>query len=83
MIGILFWTAAAIVFYTYAGYPLLMALLSRLRRRPVEHPEHVPPLTLVIAAFNEEAVIGAKLDQSPGPRLPGRSPPDHRGRRRF
>ncbi|MBU1227647.1 MAG: glycosyltransferase family 2 protein [Actinobacteria bacterium] len=64
MIGLTFWLAAGIVAYTYAGYPLLMAALSRLRRPPADHPEHLPPLTLVIAAFNEEAVVGQKLEQS-------------------
>jgi cellulose synthase/poly-beta-1,6-N-acetylglucosamine synthase-like glycosyltransferase len=64
VIGIAFWAAAGIVLYTYAGYPLLMAGLSRLRRKRTTDYGHTPPLTLVIAAFNEEAVIGAKLRQS-------------------
>ncbi len=34
MIGIVFWIAVALVAYTYAGYPLLLALVSRLRRAP-------------------------------------------------
>ncbi|MCB2223814.1 MAG: glycosyltransferase family 2 protein [Actinobacteria bacterium] len=64
MSGIVFWAAAGIVAYTYAGYPLLVAALSRLRPAPADHSGHTPPLTLVIAAYNEEAVIGAKLHQS-------------------
>ena len=60
MIGIAFWAAVALVAYTYAGYPLLLALAARLRRAP-EWPAHTPPLTLIIAAFNEEAVLAAKL----------------------
>lgn len=64
MIGIAFWIAAGIVAYTYVGYPLLMAALSRLRPPTADHAGHLPPLTLVIAAFNEEDVIGAKLEQS-------------------
>jgi len=63
VIGILFWAAVALVAYTYAGYPLLLAVASRLRRSP-DWPEHTPPLTLIIAAYNEEAVIGAKLRQT-------------------
>jgi len=62
--GALFWIAAGMVLYTYAGYPLLMAGLSRLRRPPADHTGDLPPLTLVIAAYNEEAVIGAKLEQT-------------------
>jgi len=64
MIGLVFWIAAAVAAYTYVGYPLLMATLSRLRKPRTDHAGHLPPLTLVIAAFNEELVIGAKLEQS-------------------
>jgi len=64
MIGLAFWIAAAVVVYTYAGYPLLIAALSHLRKRPPEHTGHLPAMTLVIAAFNEELAIGTKLDQS-------------------
>ncbi|MFH1331459.1 MAG: glycosyltransferase family 2 protein [Actinomycetota bacterium] len=60
MIGIVFWAAAALVAYTYAGYPLLLALAARLRRPPA-WPEHTPSLTLIIAACDEEADIEAKL----------------------
>jgi cellulose synthase/poly-beta-1,6-N-acetylglucosamine synthase-like glycosyltransferase len=60
MIGIVFWAAVALVAYTYAGYPLLLALAARLRRPP-RWPEHTPSLTLIIAAYNEEAVLAAKL----------------------
>lgn len=64
MSGIAFWSAVGLVGYTYAGYPLLIAALARLRRpRPVDR-EHTPNLTLVIAAYNEEAVIATKLEQS-------------------
>jgi cellulose synthase/poly-beta-1,6-N-acetylglucosamine synthase-like glycosyltransferase len=59
---ILFWTAAAVVAYVYIGYPLLLWLIRRLRgpcepRRTGEQPT----VTLMISAFNEQDVIGAKL----------------------
>lgn len=60
MIGIAFWAAVAMVAYTYAGYPLLLALVSRLRRAPAR-PDHTPSVTLIIAAYDEEAVIEGKL----------------------
>jgi len=60
VIGIIFWVAVALVTYTYAGYPLILALASRLRR-PRVWPEHTPSLTLIIAAYDEAAVIEAKL----------------------
>jgi biofilm PGA synthesis N-glycosyltransferase PgaC len=63
MIGVAFWAAVALVAYTYVGYPLLMAALSRLRPAP-RWPEFTPSITLMIAAYDEEAVIAAKLDNT-------------------
>jgi cellulose synthase/poly-beta-1,6-N-acetylglucosamine synthase-like glycosyltransferase len=60
-----FWILLALVVYVYAGYPLLLWLLRTLRGlRPVAVADIEPPVTLVISAYNEEAVIGAKLDNS-------------------
>ncbi|MBN2112630.1 MAG: glycosyltransferase family 2 protein [Acidimicrobiia bacterium] len=63
MSGVIFWAAVALVAYTYAGYPLVLAAVSRLRRAPA-WPEHTPALTLMIAAYNEEAVLPAKLSDT-------------------
>jgi cellulose synthase/poly-beta-1,6-N-acetylglucosamine synthase-like glycosyltransferase len=59
---LLFWGSAALVAYTYAGFPLLVLARARLRPRPVRTADWTPPLTLVIAARNEAAVIAQKLD---------------------
>jgi cellulose synthase/poly-beta-1,6-N-acetylglucosamine synthase-like glycosyltransferase len=56
-----FWGALAIVCYVYAGYPLLIHVLARLRPRPVRKGEHLPSLSFIVAAYNEEASIGAKI----------------------
>lgn len=58
----LFWVAAGLVVYAYAGYPVVLWLLSIGRRRPdpVE-PAEWPTLTLVVAAYNEGAVLHDKL----------------------
>ncbi len=45
--------------YTYAVYPLL--LLALRRRSPAPAPSRDRPVTVVIAAFNEEAAIAATL----------------------
>ena len=52
------------ILYTYAGYPLLLALLARTRRKPAPYPAAQPLVTLLIAAYKEEAVIARKLDNS-------------------
>lgn len=60
MIGALFWSAFAMMTYTYAGYPLLITAIGALRT-PRAYPPHTPKVTLIIAAHNEEAVIGDQL----------------------
>lgn len=65
MTELLFWTAAAVLFYTYVGYGLLAALLVRLRGdRPAPAPfaeADWPTVTVVVPAYNEEAWIAEKL----------------------
>ena len=62
----LFWVALALVLYTYAGYPLLIALLARLRPRPwlrAPWPAHrPPPVSIVMAVHNGASVLDNKLD---------------------
>lgn len=65
-VSILFWTGVFIVFYTYAGYGVLLYLLVRIKeifRKPVpsELPGDLPEVTLFIAAYNEESVVHAKM----------------------
>ncbi len=58
----IFWVLAAFVGYTYLGYPCLVFLLSRFRpARARRIPDSLPEVTIVIPAYNEEAVIEAKL----------------------
>lgn len=68
IVGILaaavFWMCVGLTVYTYAGYPLVLAGLARLRRERVVPPDTEPTVTLLIAAHSEEAVIAAKLENS-------------------
>lgn len=60
-----FSASTALLLYTVAGYPLLLAVLSRLRPRPVRKSAgELPSISLIIAAHNEEAAIAAKLDNT-------------------
>lgn len=62
---VFFWTSVMLVIYTYAGYPVLIAFLARVtprRLRFVDAP--LPPVTLIISAYNESQVIGTKLKNS-------------------
>jgi len=64
-IRIVFWTAVFLLFYIYFGYPFLLYLLSLFRRSKVRADEtYRPSVSLIIAAYNEEAVIGDKIENS-------------------
>jgi Glycosyltransferases, probably involved in cell wall biogenesis len=65
MSGRLFWFCVATIAYTYAGYPALLTVLARLRpARPFPPFTDLPMVTLLIAAYNEQNVIAAKLENS-------------------
>ena len=64
MLGFLFWLFVFLIIYTYAGYPLLIWLFSRVVSRPKTDSDAVPYVTLLIAAFNEEKVIAQKIENS-------------------
>lgn len=60
----LFWLSVTLIIYTYLGYPTMLAALAKLfGRKPMRLPI-TPPMTLLIAAYNEEAVIAKKLENS-------------------
>ncbi len=59
---LLFFTSAFLVAWTYLGYPLFIAILARLRPRPHRREPILPTITLIVPAYNEEAIIAAKLD---------------------
>jgi cellulose synthase/poly-beta-1,6-N-acetylglucosamine synthase-like glycosyltransferase len=60
--AILFWVSVALIAYTHLGYPLLLSLLTRRRReRTYEELDPLPMVSLIIAAHDEEDVIGAKV----------------------
>jgi cellulose synthase/poly-beta-1,6-N-acetylglucosamine synthase-like glycosyltransferase len=64
MIGFMFWGGVALVAYTYLGYPGLAWLLARVMGRPNLTGPDLPTVSLVIAAHNEDGVIGAKIENS-------------------
>ncbi len=66
VLSVIFWIALFVVFYTYLGYGLLLWGLVQVRERlfPARKPaapEELPEVTLLIAAWNEEAVIDEKM----------------------
>jgi biofilm PGA synthesis N-glycosyltransferase PgaC len=57
----LFWAAAAMIGYSYAGYPLWLWLRARLRPRPVKRAANEPMVSVMMVVRNEEAVLREKL----------------------
>ena len=62
LIEIMFAVNAALLFYVYVGYPLLVGALSLLRPGPQSTAGCEPMLAVLIAAHNEEFGITEKLD---------------------
>lgn len=61
---LVFWLSAGLLVYTQAGYGLLLAVLARLRGAGLggQTPQSgLPSVSLVIAAYAEEAVIADKV----------------------
>lgn len=58
----LFWFSAALLFYSYLGYPLLLGVWSKWAPRPVRASLYFPTVSILLSAFNEEKVIAKKMD---------------------
>ena len=56
--------AAGILLYVYVGYPLLLAVLAPLFRRPEPRDGYTPTLSVLISAYNEEGAIARKIEQT-------------------
>ena len=61
---VIFWLSVAAVGYAYVGYPLLLTLLSKIRPKPVHSADWTPSVTVIIAAYNEERDLAAKLENT-------------------
>ena len=61
---IIFWTSFAALFYTYAGYPLLVYFVSLIRPHEIKKSFFEPKVTVLITAYNEENDIRGKLENT-------------------
>lgn len=62
-----FLACLALVAYTYAGYPAVIGLLAALAGRPVRPAGRPPgPVSVVVAAHNEEGVIARRVAELAG-----------------
>jgi cellulose synthase/poly-beta-1,6-N-acetylglucosamine synthase-like glycosyltransferase len=60
---VLFWLCVVLLVYAQLGYPLVLAALGRLRhaRAAAPAPAEPPTVSLIVAAYDEEAVIAHKV----------------------
>ena len=64
----IFWICLAIVFYTYIGYGIVLYFMVKIKDlfckdndRSTPMAKSLPEVTLLIAAYNEESVVEAKM----------------------
>ena len=62
MMELVLWGSAGIVGFTYLGFPLLVLLRARVRPRPVAAADVTPSVSVIIAAHDERASIGPRID---------------------
>src|SRR3954453_7945344 len=67
-LAVVLWTSLGLILYAHVGYPLLLALIARLRRRaPATSGTDgtgLPRVTLIVAAHDEEAVIERRVENA-------------------
>lgn len=62
VLQLVFISGVFLVFYTYVGFPLLLKRLF-VKKKDEQYPqENLPFVSIVISVFNEEKVIGQKLE---------------------
>jgi poly-beta-1,6-N-acetyl-D-glucosamine synthase len=59
---VIFIVSLLFVFYTYAGYPLVLIFAARFFKKPVNKKEIYPNVSMLIVAFNEAWVMRKKIE---------------------
>jgi cellulose synthase/poly-beta-1,6-N-acetylglucosamine synthase-like glycosyltransferase len=71
VVEIVFWVCAGLLAYSLVGYPVLLALLARLRpgrgrRAHAPGAERLPRVSVIVPAYAEAAVIAARISNLRG-----------------
>ena len=77
IVEFLFWASVFLILYTYAGYPLLVWTLTRIRgffhKKPGLRDPGSLSVTVIVTAYNEEAVLEQKIRNCFGLNYPAAS----------
>ncbi len=64
ILQIIFWTSLILLFHTYVFYPAILAIFSLRHKGNMliyDEDDHLPFISVVISAYNEESHIGEKI----------------------
>lgn len=59
---LVFCVSSAALFWAFAGYPLALILLSKLRPNPVARRPHHPQVSILVCTYNEARVIERRIE---------------------
>ncbi|MVF23815.1 glycosyltransferase family 2 protein [Methylocaldum sp. BRCS4] len=60
----IFWLCLGLICYVYIGYPILITALASVRQRRIGAAPIHPTISLIVCAYNEEDIIGRKIENS-------------------
>jgi len=72
MIELIWWLSALLIFYTYIGYGILLYVLLALKKKSFSKEDSlfhvkstfIPPVTIIVAAYNEADFIQEKINNT-------------------
>ncbi|MBX3298852.1 MAG: glycosyltransferase family 2 protein [Acidobacteria bacterium] len=64
IVQVIFWSIISLLAYVYAGYPILVFIKSKLFPRPVKRGSIEPDVSILITAYNEDAAIRQKIENT-------------------
>ena len=61
-VKVLFWVSLGGLAWTHVGYPAFAVIAARLFPRTVRRSDATPSVAVIVAAHDEEAVIGRRIE---------------------
>jgi cellulose synthase/poly-beta-1,6-N-acetylglucosamine synthase-like glycosyltransferase len=61
MVEYIFWFSFFSILYTYIGYPFILSVWRRMKKKTTKKGEYLPSVSIILAVYNEEKLIERKL----------------------